>query len=154
MKIPLRLASVWRWSSACVAGSILAHAASAQDPDLTRLPAGGLLAASGVLMFCFIMAVAGYVYMAFALKTIADKTGTENAWFAWIPILNVVLMINIARKPLWWLLLLLVPLVNIVVGVIIWMGVAEARRKPNWWGILVIVPVIGVIVPGYLAWSD
>jgi hypothetical protein len=118
------------------------------------LPAGGLLAASGFLMFCFIMALVGYTYMAFALQTIANKTGTENAWFAWIPILNVVLMINIASKPVWWLLLLMVPLVNIVVGVIIWMAVAEARRKPNWWGILVIVPVLGIIVLGYLAWSD
>jgi hypothetical protein len=44
--------------------------------------------------------------------------------------------------------------VNIVIAILVWMGVAEARNKPNWWGILVIVPGIGIIVPGYLAWSD
>jgi hypothetical protein len=49
-------------------------------------------------MFCVVMALVGYVYMAFALLTIANKMGTENAWFAWIPTLNVVLMIHIARS--------------------------------------------------------
>src|SRR5439155_26060930 len=95
-----------------------------------------------------------YVFLALALQTIAKKTNTQDAWWAWIPILNILLMLNIAKKPLWWILLLLIPLVNIVIGIIVWMGVAEARGKPNWWGILMIVPVANLFVPGYLAWSD
>ena len=95
-----------------------------------------------------------YVYLALALQTIAKKTNTQDAWWAWIPILNILLMLNIAKKPLWWIILLLIPLVNIVIGIIVWMGVAEARGKPNWWGILMIVPVANLVVPGYLAWSD
>ena len=59
-----------------------------------------------------------------------------------------------AKKPVWWFILFLIPLVNIIIAILVWMGVAEARNKPNWWGILLIVPVIGIIVPGYLAWSD
>jgi uncharacterized membrane protein YoaK (UPF0700 family) len=62
--------------------------------------------------------------------------------------------LNIAKKPLWWFILLLIPLVNIVIGIIVWMAIAEARGKPNWWGILMIVPLVNFIVPGYLAWSD
>jgi uncharacterized membrane protein YhaH (DUF805 family) len=62
-------------------------------------------------------------------------------------------MLNIARKPDWWILLFLIPLVNNNI-IIIWMGIAEARNKPNWWGILLIVPVANIILPGYLAWSD
>jgi hypothetical protein len=54
----------------------------------------------------------------------------------------------------WWFILMLIPLVNIVVFILVWMGIAEARQKPNWWGILVIVPFFGLIVPAYLAWSD
>lgn len=98
--------------------------------------------------------VAFYVYVALALMTIAKKTNTENGWLAWIPIANIVLMLNIAKKPIWWIILCLIPLVNIVMFILIWMGVAEARRKPSWWGVLIIVPIVGVIVPGYLAWSD
>ena len=99
MKILPALAMASRWVLALGIFAISGGAASAQNPDITRLPTGGLLAASGFLMFCFVMALVGYVYMAFALQTIANKTKTENAWFAWIPILNVVLMLNIARKP-------------------------------------------------------
>jgi len=95
-----------------------------------------------------------YVYMALALMTIATKTNTPNAWLAWIPIANLFLMFNVAGKPAWWFILILIPLANIVILIIVWMAVAEARHKPNWWGILMIVPVVGLIVPGYLAWSD
>jgi hypothetical protein len=63
-------------------------------------------------------------------------------------------MLNVAKKPLWWILLFLVPLVNIVIAIMVWMAVAEARNKPNWWGILTVVPFVNLIVPGYLAWSD
>jgi hypothetical protein len=107
-----------------------------------------------VLLVSLVVAIAAYVYFALALKTIAEKTNTENPWWAWIPIVQVVLMLNIARKPVWWIVLMFVPIVNIVIALIVWMAIAEARHKPNWWGILMIVPVANLIVPGYLAWSD
>jgi hypothetical protein len=110
--------------------------------------------AMSFLMFGLVFGLAVYVYFALALQTIATKTRTENSWLAWIPIANIVLMLNVARKPIWWILLFLIPLVNIVMAVIVWMAVAEARNKPNWWGILTIVPLVNLIVPGYLAWSD
>jgi hypothetical protein len=98
--------------------------------------------------------LAAYVYFSLAFQTIATKTNTANAWLAWVPIANIILMLNIARKPLWWILLLFVPLLNIVILIMIFMAIAEARHKPSWWGILLIVPVVNFIVPGYLAWSD
>jgi|ERR1700690_1979100 len=112
-------------------------------------------ALSGMVLACiFAVAAVFYVYVALALQTIAQKTNTENGWLAWIPIANIYLMVMIARKPAWWFILFLIPLVNIVMYVIIWMAIAEARGKPNWWGILIIVPVVNLIVPGYLAWAD
>ena len=56
-------------------------------------------------------------------------------------------MLNIAQKPAWWFILCLIPLVNIVIFIIIWMAIAEARHKPNWWGILMIVPVLRDVRP-------
>jgi hypothetical protein len=107
-----------------------------------------------MVMFIVLIFLAGYVYMALALQTIATKTNTENGWLAWIPIANIFLMLSIAKKPMWWFVLCLVPLVNVVILIMVWMAVAEARHKPNWWGILTIVPVANIVVPGYLAWSD
>jgi ABC-type Na+ efflux pump permease subunit len=121
----------------------------------SRAGEAAVVAALGAFALVFVViALAAYVYMALALSTIAKKTNTENPWLAWIPIINIILMLNIAKKPLWWIILCLVPFVNIVILVLVWMGIAEARNKPNWWGILIIVPIVGLIVPGYLAWAD
>lgn len=108
-------------------------------------------AAIGIVYFIFI--VVFYVYIAICLMNIAKKTNTENGWFAWIPILNVFLMLMIAKKPLWWFILMLIPIVNIIIGIIVWMAVAEARGKPSWIGILMIVPFVNIIILGYLAFS-
>jgi hypothetical protein len=124
--------------------------ALAQD---SHNPAAAMLGGT-ILLFILGMALVCYVYVALALQTIANKTATPNPWLAWIPIANVFLMLAIAKKPLWWFILFLIPLVNIVMAVVVWMGIAEARQKPNWWGILMIVPIVNLVVPGYLAWAD
>jgi sterol desaturase/sphingolipid hydroxylase (fatty acid hydroxylase superfamily) len=116
--------------------------------------AAGIMAMGAIFLFMFVVFVAFYIYGALATQTIARKTNTENGWMAWIPIANLILMANIARKPVWWGLLCMVPLVGLVFMILLWMAIAEARNKPNWWGILLIVPVVQFIVPGYLAWSD
>jgi len=125
--------------------------ALAQSSDDNRAAA---LLGGGVMMVVLVIGLAAYVYIALAVQTIANKTHTENAWMAWIPIIHYLLMVNIAKKPIWWFILCLIPLVNIVILIIVWMGMAEARGKPSWWGILLIVPLVGIIVPGYLAWAD
>lgn len=130
-----------------VSAPTLALAQSNEDRNAALL--GG-----GILLVCAVIGLALYVYLALALYTIANKTHTENAWMAWIPIVNVVLLLNVAKKPIWWIILFFIPLVSLVMAIIVWMAVAEARGKPNWWGILLIVPLVNLIVPGYLAWAD
>lgn len=132
---------------------IPAGAAFAQMSD-NEGAAAGIAALGAFFMVFLVIGLAFYVYMSLALQTIAKKTNTENAWLAWIPIVNIVLMLNIAKKPIWWIILFFVPLLNIVIAILVWMGIAEARNKPNWWGILMIVPFVNLIVPGYLAWAD
>jgi uncharacterized protein DUF5684 len=149
MKARNRVFSRIGWLLALSAVLIPARPAFAQEDS--RVPTAFM--GAFFLIFCIFFLVL-YVYHALALQTIATKTNTENPWFAWIPILNIILMLNIAKKPIWWILLFLIPVVNVVIYVILWMGAAEARGKPGWWGILTIVPVANLVVPGYLAWSD
>ena len=63
-------------------------------------------------------------------------------------------MLKIAGKPLWWIILLFIPLVNISVIIVVFMGIAAARGKPSWIGILMIVPLVNLFIPAYLAFSD
>jgi len=92
-----------------------------------------------------------YLYFSLMLMIIARKSNTPNAWLAWIPLANLFLLCRIARKPGWWVLLLLIPLVNLIAGVVIWMRIAEARGKPAWSGVLVIVPFLNLVAIAYLA---
>jgi hypothetical protein len=136
---------------ALVAVLMSAAAVQAQSSDAT----GPFTALTGVmLLFVVVFGLGCYVYISLALQTIATKTGTANEWLAWIPIANLFLMLSVAKKPMWWFLLFLIPLANVVVAIMVWMAVAEARGKPNWWGILMIVPLVNLVVPGYLAWAD
>lgn len=150
MTLSLKRHSLVKWIAILSVTLLAACAVFAQNDQR----AAAIAAIGSFFLFFWIIVLALYVYTALAVQTIAQKTNTENPWLAWIPIANIVLLLNIAKKPVWWILLLLIPIVNIVVGIIVWMAVAEARNKPNWWGILLIVPVVGLIVPGYLAWSD
>jgi hypothetical protein len=148
MKLPRKVFAL-RGALLTLAAALAPAGALAQQDN--RVPAAFL---GGFILIFWLFFLAMYVYTALALSTIAQKTNTENGWLAWIPIANVFLMCNIAKKPVWWIILCLIPLVNIVIFILLWMGIAEARNKPSWWGIMVIVPVMNLIMPGYLAWTD
>lgn len=113
----------------------------------------GLAILGGFLIFMLVFVLICYIYMSVCLMKIAKKTNTENAWLAWIPILNVILMLQVAKKPLWWIILFFIPFVNIVISIIVWMAIAKELGKPEWLGILMIVPLANFVVPGYLAFS-
>lgn len=123
--------------------------------DNSTAAAAGAFAglAIGFAVFMILFALAIYVYYSICLMKIAKKTGTSNGWFAWIPILNLILMIQCAKKPMWWIIMFFIPFANIVFGILVWIGIAEAVKKPSWWGIMTIVPVMNLIMPGYLAFS-
>lgn len=106
---------------------------------------------SGLLWF---ISLASYAYFGLTLFGIAERTRTARPWMAWIPVLNVYLMCKIAGKPGWWVLLFLVPVLNIVIMVLVWMGIAKARSKPAWLGVLMIIPIANLIIPAHLAFSD
>ncbi len=89
---------------------------------------------------------AAYLYFAIMLTMIAGKTGTPGGWMAWLPIANLVLMCRIAKKPGWFVLLLLVPIVNLFVFVAVWMGIARARGRSAGLGLLILVPVANLIL--------
>lgn len=113
---------------------------------------GGLLAGMMGAYCCFILVI--YVYFSMCLMKIAQKLGIENAWLAWIPIVNLWTLVQCAGKEWWWIIMLFIPLLNIVFGILIWMSISERRGKPAWLGILMIIPLINLIIPGYLAFSD
>jgi magnesium-transporting ATPase (P-type) len=124
---------------------------SGNVPPAAGAAAFGIFA--GMFLFFIFVVIAVYVFYAICLMKIANKTNTPNSWLAWIPIANLVLMLQIAKKPLWWIILFIIPLVNIVISILVWMGISKELGKPNWLGILIIIPIANLIIPAYLAFS-
>jgi len=97
--------------------------------------------------------LAFYIYLAITLMFIAKKTGTPNSWMAWIPILNLYLMCKAAGKSGIWIILLLLPVVNVVATILLWAGMAQRLGRPGWWGLLMLIPVLNLVLMGILAFS-
>ena len=104
-----------------------------------------------------IFGLAAYIYTGLTLSTIAKKIGQANAWFAWVPILNLVLMANIADINPAMLLIILIPIVGefyaIYFVIVAYMKMSEKRGLDKYLGLLMLIPVVSFIFMGYLAWA-
>ena len=101
-----------------------------------------------------LVALAIYVFFSYCLVTLAKKLGDARAWWGWVPVLQVFMMIRLAGLSYWWFLALLVPVVNIIVAIWIWIRIAQKRSKPGWVGALMIIPGLDLFVLAYLAFSN
>ncbi len=88
------------------------------------------------------------VLILISLWKIFVKAG-QPGWAGIIPIYNlVILVLNIIKKPAIWILIGLIPIVNILV----FMELAKKFGKPGWHGVLIFL--FSFIYLPYLAFSD
>ncbi len=73
--------------------------------------------------------VVAYVYTTLALYQIAVKFKMKNAWYAYIPFFNFLLMCQVIGRPWWWVFLLFVPLANTIVLIIVWIRFQKVKKK-------------------------
>lgn len=78
---------------------------------------------------------------------IFEKAG-KPGWAAIIPIYNIVVLLEIVNKPLWWLILFIIPLVNLVIGIMVLHRLALSFGKDVVYTILLIFG-IGFILLGF-----
>lgn len=107
---------------------------------------GSAIGTIGILIYLVIMVV--WIVSFWKLFTKAGKPG----WAAIIPIYNLIVMLDIIKRPLWWIILLLIPFVNIIFTIIVMADFVKAYGKPGWHAILAIL--FGIIYFPYLAFSD
>jgi hypothetical protein len=59
----------------------------------------------GAFFFIYwLVIIAVYLIFSLSFMRIAKKTNTPNGWLAFIPILSLVLAVQIADKPMWWII--------------------------------------------------
>jgi hypothetical protein len=77
-----------------------------------------------------------------------EKAG-QPGWAAIIPIYNLIVLLQVARKPIWWILLFLVPIVNLIVAILVPMEVARLFGKGVGFGLglaffgFIFFPILG-----------
>lgn len=104
---------------------------------------------SSMLAVGIITAIIVVIVIAGMWKTF-QKAG-HPGWAAIIPIYNIYITLKIAGRPGWWLLLLLVPIVNIVVNIVVAIDVAKAFGKSTTFGVfgLWLFSFVGYIILGF-----
>jgi uncharacterized protein DUF5684 len=63
-----------------------------------------------------------------AMWRVFIKAG-KPGWAAIVPVYNLIVLLQVAGKPVWWVLLLFIPLVNIIVFIVMYAGVARNFGK-------------------------
>jgi hypothetical protein len=78
--------------------------------------------------------------------TKAGKPG----WAAIVPIYNMIVLCEIVGRPAWWVVLMLIPFVNVIAAIIILIDLAKAFGKTAGYGIgMVILPFIFIPMLGF-----
>lgn len=76
----------------------------------------------------------------------------QPGWAALIPIYNCYILLKIVGRPVWWLILLLIPLVNIVIAVILSLDLAKSFGKST--GFAIGLLLLGFIFYPILGFGD
>jgi hypothetical protein len=78
-----------------------------------------------------------------------QKAG-KPGWAAIIPIYNTCILIDIAGKPIWWILLMFIPFVNLVVGILVMVGLAQNFGRGTGTVIgLIFLPMLFLLILGF-----
>lgn len=76
---------------------------------------------SALLIIPILLSVGLYVWLAASLHSLFRKAG-EEGWQAWVPVLNVVVLLRLGGFAWWWVLLGFVPIVSIALLVVLIMS--------------------------------
>jgi hypothetical protein len=110
---------------------------------------GNSSAAAGIGLFGALFCLLIGVVMIAALWKVFTKAG-QPGWASIIPIYNLIILLNIIGKPLWWIILLMIPLVNIYAAFVIGIGLAKSFEKSTGFGIgLVLLSIIFYPILGF-----
>ena len=73
----------------------------------------------------------------------------QPGWACLVPFYNVYVMLQIANKPTWWMILFFIPIANLIVAILVNIAIAEKFGKSSGFGIgmaflsFIFVPILG-----------
>jgi len=125
---------------------------------------GGILSAfvalGIILLILFLVFL--YVYFSLAWSIIAKKLKYKRAWLAWIPIVNIAMILQLGGFNWAWIFLIVIPIFGwialLVLLIIASWRIFDRRNYPGWFSLSMIIPQVGgilyLIALGFIAWKD
>ncbi len=101
--------------------------------------------------------VVGLVYLAIIVLLIVSmwkvftKAG-QPGWAAIVPIYNIVVLLKIIGKPVWWIIGLIIPIVNFIVLILMSLELAKVFGKST--GFAIGLMLLGIVFFPILAFGD
>ncbi len=99
-------------------------------------------------LFIYLGIIAFFIYVMWRIYEKADQPG----WAAIIPIYNIYVLLQIVGRPGWWLLLMLIPIVQIIVFIVVYVDLAHSFGKSTGFGIGLVL--LGIVFLPILALGD
>jgi uncharacterized protein DUF5684 len=108
----------------------------------------------GTFMDSSVVAVGVVIYAILIVLEIAAvwmlfTKARQPGWAAIIPIYNAVVMMRVAQRPGWWVILMFIPVVSLIVGIVIALDIARLFGKSGAFAIgliflsFIFVPILG-----------
>lgn len=83
------------------------------------------------VVFIYLAIVALVIVSLWKVYAKAGKPG----WASIIPIYNIIVLLEIVKKPLWWIVLFFIPIANLVAAIVIYVELAKVFGKSSGFGI-------------------
>lgn len=105
-------------------------------------------AGEGSSLFGMLIALAVVIVLIASIWKVFEKAG-EPGWAAIIPIYNLVVLLKISGKPIWWLVLMIIPFVNIIASLLVLLALAKNFGKSTAFGLglfflgFIFFPILG-----------
>jgi len=104
-----------------------------------------------------VIGLASYIFMSYTIYKIGKEMGYENSWFAWIPILQSIMIFKLGNQNPNLLFLLLIPgiggLIVSIFSLIALMNITEKRGYDKLLGLLILTGIGTYILLYLLAWK-
>ena len=105
---------------------------------------GGLFDSVG-----FFIALAYVALLLIAGWKMYVKAG-QHGWTSIIPVINILAMLKIVHRPVWWILLMLIPIVNFFVWIVLLLDLAKSFGKGIGMALLLVFfAPIGYLILGF-----
>lgn len=106
-----------------------------------------IMVSSVFILFILLIYLAIIVTVIISMWKLYEKAN-KPGWASIVPIYNIIVLLEIVRKPLWWIALLLIPIANIVFLILIYIELAKVFGKDSSFavGLILLSPVfIGIL---------